>query len=124
MQTKSTDKLTYAVFAATILFGGLNAIGIRYVVAELPPFWGATLRFAPASLLLFLLVWMQRLPLPRGRALLGTVIFGILNFGLAYALAFWSLQTISPGLSMVILSCLANPLVHICTARNGPMAGI
>lgn len=104
MELKSSDHITYAAYALMILFGGLNAIGIRYVVAELPPFWGATMRFAPASLLLFLVVLLQRLPLPRGRALLGTVIFGVLQFGLAYALAFWSLQTISAGTSMMILS--------------------
>jgi drug/metabolite transporter (DMT)-like permease len=104
MQTKSSNHLTYAVFAATILFGGLNAIFIRNVVKELPPFWGATLRFAPASLLLFLLAGIQRLKLPRGRALFGILIYGILNFGLAYAFAFWALRTISPGMAMVILS--------------------
>jgi drug/metabolite transporter (DMT)-like permease len=104
MQAKSADHLTYTAFVVMVLFGGLNAIGIRYVVSELPPFWGATLRFAPASLLLFLLVLLQRLPLPRGRALLGTVIFGALQFGLGFAFAFWSLRTLSPGMVMVILS--------------------
>jgi drug/metabolite transporter (DMT)-like permease len=104
MRSRPTDNLTYAAFAVSIFFGGLNAIGVRYVVAELPPFWGAAIRFAPASLLLFLLVLIQRLQLPRGRALLGAVIFGVLNFGAAYALSFWALQTIPAGLAMVILS--------------------
>lgn len=104
MQSRSADNLTYIAFAVMVLFGGMNAIGIRYVVAELPPFWAATLRFAPASLLLFLLVIIQRLPLPRGAALMGAVIFGVLNFGLAFAFAFWSLQTITAGMAMVILA--------------------
>jgi drug/metabolite transporter (DMT)-like permease len=104
MQSKPVDNLTYFVFAVMVLFGGLNAIGVRYVVAELPPFWGATLRFVTASILLFLLVFLQRLPLPKGRALHGAIIFGVLNFGLAYALAYWSLQTIPAGMAMVILA--------------------
>ena len=87
MQTKSPDNLTYAAFVAVVIFGGLNAIGIRFIVAELPPFWGATLRFAPASALLFLLVLIQRLQLPSGRALLGAVIYGVLEFGIAFIVA-------------------------------------
>lgn len=114
METRSVDNLTYAAFAGMVIFGGLNAIGVRYVVAELPPFWGATIRFAPASLLLFLLVLQQRLPLPRGRALLGAVIFGVLNFGLAFAFAFWGLQYVPPGLAMVILAL--SPLLTLLFA--------
>lgn len=114
METRSVDNLTYTAFAGMVVFGGLNAIGVRYVVAELPPFWGATIRFAPASLLLFLLVWQQRLLLPNGRALLGAVIFGVLNFGLAFAFAFWSLQFVPPGLAMVILAL--SPLLTLLFA--------
>lgn len=104
MHVKSPDHLTYAAFVAATIFGGLNGIGIRFIVAEMPPFWGATLRFGPASALLFLLVLIQRTPLPRGRSLLGAVIYGVLQFGLGFALAFWSLQTVSAGLGQVILA--------------------
>jgi drug/metabolite transporter (DMT)-like permease len=104
MNVKSPDHLTYIAFGVVVIFGGLNSIGIRYIVAELPPFWGATLRFVPASALLFLLVLVQRLPLPKGRALLGALIYGVLEFGIAFALAFWSLQTISAGLGQVVLA--------------------
>jgi drug/metabolite transporter (DMT)-like permease len=65
-------------------------------------------------LLLFLLVLQQRLPLPRGRALLGALIFGVLNFGLAFAFAFWSLQFVPPGLAMVILAL--SPLLTLLFA--------
>jgi drug/metabolite transporter (DMT)-like permease len=91
MHTKSLDhkaiiRRTYAAFIATIILGGFNAIAIHYVVAEVPPFWGATLRFAPAAALLFLFALVRRLPLPRGRALLGAVIYGVLQFGVTFAL--------------------------------------
>lgn len=104
MQPKYPDRLTLFAFVVMVLFAGLNPIGIRYLVAELPPFWGATIRFAPASLLLFLFVLILRLPIPKGRALLGAVVYGALNIGIAFALAFWSLQTISAGLGAVLLA--------------------
>jgi len=110
----SKDFLTYAAFITAVILGGFNSISIHFVVQELPPFWGATLRFAPASALLFLIVLVRRLPLPKGRALLGAVIFGVLQFGVAFGLMFWSLQTISPGFSQVLLAL--SPLLTLLFA--------
>ena len=85
MKTSEINNLPLMAFFFSVLLVGLNAIGVRYTVLELSPFWGATLRFAPASLLLFLLVFLLKLPLPKGRGLLGSMIYGALNFGGSYA---------------------------------------
>ena len=61
MEFRPAEMKLYGAFFVGVIFGGLNAIGIRFVVAELPPFWGATLRFAPAALLLFGLAFILRL---------------------------------------------------------------
>jgi len=96
--------LTLLAFAISTLLGGNNAIAVRFSNAELPPFFGAGMRFAAAALILFLIVLALRLPLPTGRPLLGVVIFGLLNFGVSYALIYWSLVQIPAGLFQVILA--------------------
>jgi drug/metabolite transporter (DMT)-like permease len=104
MGTKSPDRLTLLAFALTVLFGGNNAIAVRFSNAELPPFFGAAIRFAAAALILFALVLILRLKLPRGRSLRGAMIFGVLAFGLNFALLYWSLLQVQAGLTMVILA--------------------
>ncbi len=92
------------VFFIIVLLGGFNGIGIHFTVQELAPFWGATLRFAPAAVLMLLLMVLKKLPLPRGKAWLGAVLFGFFNFGGSYALIYYGLQTVQPGMGQVIMA--------------------
>jgi len=80
-----------AVFAAVVLIGGTNFVAVRFSNRELPPFWGAGLRFAIAGALLVLFARWRQIPLPLGAALPGVALLGVLNFGLAYAFAYWGL---------------------------------
>ncbi|MDQ7844806.1 MAG: EamA family transporter [Armatimonadota bacterium] len=98
------DRLTLLVFAVIVLIGGTNFVAVRFSNRELPPFWGASLRFAAAALLLLGLALVQRVPLPRGRALLGAVIYGLLGFGAGYAFAYWGLRHVPAGLAAVVLA--------------------
>lgn len=104
MKSASNDRLTLAAFAASILFGGFNSIGVHLMVQEITPFWGAVLRFAPASLLLFGIMLLRRTPMPKGRALTGAIIYGTVNIGITYAFAYWGLQKVQPGMGQVILA--------------------
>ncbi|NJC98375.1 MAG: EamA family transporter [Anaerolineales bacterium] len=97
-------RLTLAAFVISTVLGGGNAIAVRFSNLELPPFFGAAIRFTAASLLLFLFVFYRRLPMPKGRALLGVLIFGTLQFGISYALIYWSLLEVPAGLFQVILA--------------------
>jgi drug/metabolite transporter (DMT)-like permease len=45
-----------------------------------------------------------KLPLPKGRALLGSVIYGALNFGGGYSFIYYSLGKVKPGMATVILA--------------------
>jgi len=80
-----------AAFAAVVLIGGTNFVAVRFSNRELPPFWGAGLRFALAGALLVGFAAWRRIPLPLGSALPGVALLGVLNFGVAYALAYWGL---------------------------------
>ena len=104
MHNKGPERLTLLAFIVSTILGGNNAIAVRFSNMELPPFFGAAARFAAASLILFVIVLALRLPLPRGRSLVGILIFGALQFGISYALICWSLLEVPAGLFQVILA--------------------
>jgi len=83
---RRADRATLLAFAVAVLVGGLNFVAVRFSNRELPPFEGAALRFAAASLLFLAYVRMRDIALPRGRSLIGAVLFGLLGFSGAYAL--------------------------------------
>jgi drug/metabolite transporter (DMT)-like permease len=105
---------TLLAFTAIVLLGGINGTAIRVGNAELGPFWGATLRFGLAALILFGIVGVRRLPLPRGRALLGSALYGLLSFGITFALVNWALVETPAGLAQVILALV--PLLTLLLA--------
>lgn len=102
MKTPSTSVLI--AFVVTVLLAGNNAIAVRFSNVEIPPFFGAATRFAVAGLILLSVVLFLRLPLPRGRGLLGAIIFGLIGTGINYALMYWALEHLQAGMAMVILS--------------------
>jgi drug/metabolite transporter (DMT)-like permease len=104
MPKKRPERLTLIAFIISTILGGNNAIAVRFSNMELPPFFGAAIRFAAASLILFLIVIFMRLKLPTGRSLVGAFIFGALQFGFSYALIYWSLLEVPAGLFQVILA--------------------
>lgn len=92
-----------AFFLGVILAGG-NAVAVRFTVEELAPFWGATLRFAGAAAIFAAIVLIRRVPLPRGRTLGGMFVYGVLNFGLSYALIYFAIREMTAGFTMVVLA--------------------
>jgi drug/metabolite transporter (DMT)-like permease len=110
----SADRRTPLAFLAIVGFGGLNAIAVHYVNRDLAPLWGATLRFGIAALVLFGLVVATGRSLPRGRALAGSVLFGLLGFGAAFGLVHWSLRETPPGIGQIVLATV--PLLTLLFA--------
>jgi drug/metabolite transporter (DMT)-like permease len=108
------DGLTLAAFAGLVVLVATNVIAVSYTNREIPPFWGAGTRFGAASALFFGHVIARRLPLPRGRALLGVLLFGILQFGVGFAFAYWALVGLPAGLASVFLALV--PLFTILFA--------
>jgi drug/metabolite transporter (DMT)-like permease len=48
-----------------------------------------------------------RTGMPRGRALLGAVLYGVFGFGAAFAFAHWGLQRVSGGFGAVLLATVS-----------------
>jgi drug/metabolite transporter (DMT)-like permease len=105
------DPLTIGAFALLIVLAGGNAVAIKIVGAELDAFWGAILRFTVAGLIFAALMVGLRVPMPRGRALLGAVIYGVLAFGMAFGLAFIAIRMTGAGLAQVLLGTV--PLITL-----------
>jgi len=114
MLPSRNDQVTWIAAVAAVLFGGLNAIGIRFTVMELSPFWGATLRFAPAAFIMLILTFVFKLPMPKGRGLLGAALFGLFNFGLGYIFLYWGIKDVQPGMAQVIVAL--GPLLTLILA--------
>ena len=98
------DRRALAAFVAMSVLAGGNAVAIRFSNRELDPLWGAGLRFALAAALLAALMAILRLAPPRGRALRGAVLYGVLAIGGAFALAYYGLVDIHAGLGQTLLA--------------------
>ena len=91
------DSTALAAFIAGTVLAGGNAVGVRVSNRELDPLWGAGLRFLLAACLLGAVMAVMRLTLPRGRALLGVLLYGALIFGGAFSFAYYALVRIHAG---------------------------
>lgn len=101
---KSPDSRTYAAFAGAVVIGGANFIAVSFSNMELPPLFGAALRFALAAALFFLVASAWRVPLARGRSAAGAAVYGLLGFGVSYALLYYALLGLAAGTAAVILA--------------------
>ena len=96
------DWITLTAFGLMVVLIGANFVAVRFSNLGLPPFWGAGIRFGAASLIFLVYVAIRRHPLPRGRALAGAVLFGFLQYGFFYALAYYALIEVPAGLMSVV----------------------
>jgi drug/metabolite transporter (DMT)-like permease len=102
-----------ALVTCALLAGG-NSVGIRFSNRELAPLWGACLRFLLAGLLLLVVMAAMRRSLPRGRALTGTVLFGVLNFAGGFGMLYLSLVHLHAGFGTIVLGLV--PLATLLLA--------
>jgi drug/metabolite transporter (DMT)-like permease len=103
VNTQSERVVLAAFLAGSVLAGG-NAVGVRFSNRELEPLWGAGLRFALAAVLLLGLMAVLRLTPPRGPALTGALVYGALNFGASFALAYYGLVRVHAGVGQTLLA--------------------
>lgn len=103
-QQTRPDRVTLAAFAGVVLIGGLNFVAVRFSNEEIEPFFGAGTRFAIAGLLFLALARARGIPMPRGEALTGAVLWGLLAFTVAYALAYFALLSLPSAVGAVIMS--------------------
>ena len=118
MSPTRPDRVVLAAFLVFVLFAGANAIGVRFVLREMGPFWSAAIRFAIAGLLLLLYMIATRRPVPRGQRLTGSVLFGIVGFGLAYTFLYQALKDAPAGTTMLMLAIVPLLTVLLATVQG------
>ncbi len=104
--SRRVDGVVLAGFLAAVLLLGANWVGVRFSNRELPPFFGAGLRFAVASVILFAVVALRGVALPRGRALSGAVLYGLGQYFALFALIYWALVAVPAGMTSVVFATL------------------
>jgi drug/metabolite transporter (DMT)-like permease len=116
--TVDPERVALASFVAIAVLAGGNAVGIRFSNRELDPLWGAGLRFSLAAAVLATVMAVLRQPLPRGRALTGAVLYGALNFGGAFALAYYALVRVHAGLGQTLLALVPLATLLLAVAQR------
>jgi drug/metabolite transporter (DMT)-like permease len=108
------ERLVLAAFVAESILAGGNAVGVRFSNRELAPLWGAGLRFSAAAVILLVAMAVMRLPFPRGKALAGALLYGLLNFAGAFSLAYYGLLHVHAGFGQILLALV--PLATLLLA--------
>ena len=112
------DGIALLLFVSCVLLGSGNFLAVRFSNLELPPLWGAGLRFTLAAAAFVVLALAARRPWPRGAMLGRTVLFGLLNFGVFFALMYWSLLHVTAGVATIVLASV--PLATLAlSVRQG-----
>ncbi len=109
-------------FLFFVLVGGGASVAIRITYAELAPFWAAASRFLLAAVAFWALAYFRKIPVPRGRALLGAVIFGTLTVGLAFLLIAWGLVATPASLYQILMAMV--PLLTLFLSAMHGVEGI
>lgn len=112
------DRVALAAFFANALLAGGNGVAIRFSNRELPPLWGASLRFSLAAALLFAILAALRLALPRGRALLGPLLYGVFQFGGSFGLYYYALVRVHAGLGQTLLALVPLATLLLAVAQG------
>jgi drug/metabolite transporter (DMT)-like permease len=91
------------VWLILCLIWGTTWIFIKFGLSDLPPIGFAATRFLLAAAIVFAIIRIQKIPLPRGAAAWRLIaLTGILQFSLNYSAVFWSEQHITSGLTAVL----------------------
>lgn len=110
--------MVFVAFGVLALLAGANGVAIRFSNRELAPLWGAALRFMLAAVVLFALIAIFRLALPRGRALVGALLYGVFQFAGAFGLIYYALVQLHAGLSQTLLALVPLATLLLAVAQR------
>ena len=108
------QRATLAAFLVGAALAGGNAVAVRFSNRGLDPLWGAGVRFALAAAIFLGLVLALRLSLPRGRALAGAVLWGLIQFAATFALMYYAFVELHAGFGQILLALV--PLLTVLLA--------
>jgi drug/metabolite transporter (DMT)-like permease len=114
--SKRKERLAAGVWLLLCAIWGSTWLAIKLGLRDLPPLTFAGIRFALAGAVLFAIIWISRVRLPRSRREWILLIYtGLLSITVNYALVFWGEQYISSGLAALLSATVplfGLPLAH------------
>jgi drug/metabolite transporter (DMT)-like permease len=100
--------LNLIVWLLLCVIWGSTWIVIKLGLSDLPPISFAAMRFVLAVAILFFVLRIQKIPLPRKASEWRLIaITGLLQFSFTYGLIFWAEQYISSGLTAVLQATIS-----------------
>lgn len=112
------DRVVLVAFLTEALLAGGSGVAIRFSNRELAPLWGASLRFSLAAALMVVIMLALRLALPRGRALLGSLLFGLFQIAGAFGLYHYALVQMFAGLGQTVLALVPLATLLLAVAQH------
>jgi drug/metabolite transporter (DMT)-like permease len=91
---------------------------VRFSNRGLDPLWGAGLRFALAAAIFLGLVLVLRLSFPRGRALAGAILWGLIQFAATFALMYYAFVELHAGFGQILLALVPLLTVLLASAQG------
>lgn len=98
------ERNVLAAFFIFIVVAGGASVAVRITYGEMAPFWAAAARFILAALIFWGIIAVRKLPLPKGKALFGAIIFGVLTVGFSFLLVAWALVEIPASLYQILMA--------------------
>lgn len=117
MKENNTSKSTapgqsaFLAFITFIILIGGSPVAIRIIFKEMDPFYLGFIRYGLGAVVFWAVAFFKRLPIPRGRALLGAVLYGILGFGVSFLFLSWGFVKTSASLGAILMALM--PLMTI-----------
>ena len=93
-------------YGAIYVFWGGSFLAIRDMVAVTPPFFSAAIRFSLAGAALYAFSRSRGGAPVRGRALLNSLLIGVLLFTISYGCLFWAETRIASGTAAVLAAMI------------------
>lgn len=104
--SRDSGHLPLLAFVAMALGIGGNVVAVKVLARDgaMDPMWAAASRFVVAALLFWAIARIARASFPRGRALAGAALYGLLSFGGFFGFVYWGLQDAPVGVAGVFLA--------------------
>lgn len=106
-------------FSLFILLVGGAPVAMRIGYAEMAPFWMGLTRFGLGASVFWLLAVVKGLPVPRGRALIGAALYGVLSIGVSFILISWGLVKTPASMTAIFMA-----LVPLMTLLLSSLQGL
>lgn len=105
------ERNVLAAFLLFILAVGGASVAMQITFAEMAPFWVSTSRFLFGAVVFWGIVAIRKLPIPKGRALFGAILFGALTVGFSLMLGTWALTVLPASLYQILMATV--PLMTV-----------